>query len=108
VDESTERFELMTSLQAEGGSTELFKTYVQRLDEALDMALQSAPLVTAYFVVGHEDSREIEVGLRFEGMKPEYIESNAQSILEEAMESLSDLAQAGPTPVREESTLIPA
>jgi len=101
------RFELKTSLSI-SGSREDLDTYVAILDEAIARVLLEYPAVSAYYAVGDPESVEIEVGLRFEGIAPKYIEDVADEILTTSIESATQASVSGAVPVREESTLVPA
>ena len=92
------RFELITSLDE----------YASRFEAAVREAIAEFPTVTAYFVAADHDSVEVQMGLRFEGMDPKYIEESAEEILQSAIDGLSHDDAGQPVPVREESSLVPA
>jgi len=102
------RYELTTSLSITGGSRESLEQYAARFEEALVKTLRGNPTITAYYATPNYAAYEIEVGLRFEGMEPRYIEDAASHILDDCIAQVSSPIHSALTPIREESTLVPA
>lgn len=112
MEDQTARFELTTSLSI-NGTVDSLDLYTERLDTALAQVLGGSPLVTAYFVRANHEAVEIEVGLRFEGMKAEKVEDAADHLIDQAIDKATrsfkeGSGKTGLTAVREESTLVPA
>jgi hypothetical protein len=105
---SEDRYELTASLSTSANSPELLDDYVANLKDAIIEVLNGQPLVTAYFASPNYESFEIEVGLRFEGMKASYIKSAADHILDTCIALATSQTASRTSAMREESTLVPA
>jgi hypothetical protein len=108
MSQETQRYELTVSLSINSTSTELLDAHVTSLEEALVNVISEVPAITAYFVTGDYEAFEVNVGLRFERMKAEYVEDVANDVIDAAIAAASNANTSGPRVVREESTLVPA
>jgi hypothetical protein len=102
------RFELTITLSTTSKTAEQLDRFVLHLDEALADVIRDYPAITAYFAGPNYEAFEIDLGLRFEGMKSEHITDVADEVLDEAINRASGTAATDPVAVREESSLVPA
>ncbi|KQR21703.1 hypothetical protein [Microbacterium sp. Leaf151] len=100
------RFELTTSLTFPMIGPVALAGLAERLDAGVYEASRAHPTITAYFVAIDEVAGGLQVGLRFEGMDPRYIEGTADDVIDDAVAHAA--GEQSLRPVREESSLVPA
>lgn len=108
LDTEERSFALTTSISFPLLAPERLGEVAEQLDHAVYEATGEIAAVTAYFVAVNSDAGEIEVGLRFEGMAPRYINETAQELIEGVLRKLAQDQMPPLASVREESALTPA
>lgn len=85
--------ELTTVVQVSSEATAPWSSLVENLEHAVGVAISDLGMaaVTAYFVRPDADARNIQVGLRFNGMDAGHIEDAATELLEHAFEIASSV-----------------
>ncbi|MFF7291116.1 hypothetical protein ACFY9N_01150 [Microbacterium sp. NPDC008134] len=78
--------ELTTMVRVDGARPVPYDVLVEKLDDAVRRAIADLGMagITAYFVAPDLDVEGFRVGLRFEGMDPEFIEETADDVLSKA------------------------
>ncbi|MGK9147732.1 hypothetical protein KXS11_08920 [Plantibacter flavus] len=101
--------EIITAFTVESVDSRNVGEFAERFEEGVRVALLEMPAMTAYFVQADEHSSTIRLGLRIEGMNPEFVEQRADDVLEEALShARGDTAGAHPALVRLSSQLVGA
>ncbi|WP_152642467.1 hypothetical protein [Microbacterium sp. SA39] len=108
LDKDERSFALTTSISFPMLAPERLGEVAERLDHAVYEATGDVAAVTGYFVAVNAGAGEIEVGLRFEGMAPRYINETAHELLESVLKQVAQDQMPPLASVREESALTPA
>lgn len=100
--------ELTTTVRVDGVSAAELPAVADAVESALVSAIQEEGqlTVTGYFVAARATENSLQIGLRFEGMDPQFIEETASELLKLALERLGEFKDRGAVAKRTSSQLV--